>query len=275
MKRACLVALVAVAGCGGGDDAKEETSPAKPKPGQEPLSAAARRLQRVLPTRDCKQLAKLMLHSVRRGRDVPPSKPPTPAECRFIATEITRELPGFKVRTVRQFVPTGFVEGTGSKLPQGFVVGTLWIRDTDGAWKMIYSAFTREQIGFPPRVNKPVAAGFVRAIRSRNCRRIWRYLNVGSRFVRGANGKEAAFCKVFLPAFKDKGNGIADLAAHPAKPRELGAVRDFAFYELDLSSGRGMVFLLSGRIKAGADKEQAQHYDPSVLEFLTVRRPSP
>jgi hypothetical protein len=215
-----------------------------------------------------------MMHSITRGHDVPPSKPPTPAECRFISTEITRELPGFKVTQVRQFGPAGVVEGSATKAKGGLVVGTTWGLDTDGSWKLLYTFILRKQIGIPPRVFEPAAKAFVAALQSRDCGRIWRSLNVGSRFVRSANGQKPAFCKSFLPAYRDKRNGIADLAAHPAKPTELGAVRDLAFYGLDLSSGRYMVFLLAGRIGGIADNEQPQHGDPSVLEFLTVRQPS-
>src|SRR4051812_7050836 len=101
MGAVAVVIAVLVAGCGGGG---EKAAPTKasgsPKP-SEPLAAAAERLERVAPTGDCKQLAKLMLHSVRRGRRVAPSKPPTRAECTFIRQEARLDLDRFKVKKVR------------------------------------------------------------------------------------------------------------------------------------------------------------------------------
>jgi hypothetical protein len=269
------VIAVLVAGCGGGDD---KAAPAKaggsPKP-SEPLAAAARRLERVVPTGDCKQLGKLMLHSVRRGSPVPPSKPPSRAECRFIRQEARLDLDGFKVKKVRQFGPAGVVEGSGTHARGTNVVGTVWALDVDRSWKLLYDAILRPQIGVQPRAGVDNnARAFVASLVTRNCPSIWRGLNVGSRFVRQANGSLRTFCKQFLPAYKQKGNGIADIGAHPAvKPERLGATRDIALFGLDLSSGRYLVLVLAGRIGGIADAEQKQHVDPSVLEMVTVRKP--
>jgi hypothetical protein len=276
----CAAALLA--GCGGadgggGDGEKKPvaTKTAAPK-AKEPLAAAARRLERALPSGDCKRLAPLMLHSVRRGKNVDPAKPPAREECRFISTEITRDLKGFKVTKVQEFGPAGFAEGTTKRVRRGEAVGTLWALDTDRSWKLLYDATLRTQTGFPPNPGFDAnARTFVGAVARRDCDGMWLLFNVGSRFVRSVNGKKARFCKQVAPAYKDKGNGFADVAADGnAKPQKLGAVRDVAFFAVRLRSGRYMVAAMAGRFGGIADAEQKYHGDPSVIEFLTVRRPS-
>jgi hypothetical protein len=274
---AVVVALL-VAGCGGGDKKESASSTpaqrATPAP-REPLSVAAKRLERLLPDGDCKPLAKLMLHSVRRGRDVPPSRPPNAAECSFIRREAAVDLKGFKVSRVREFGPAALVEGSGAHAGGGSVVGTLWALDVDRSWKLLYNAILRPQIGMKPRPGfETNARAFVGAVAARNCNLIWRLLNVGSRFVRGADGDRALFCRQFLPAYKEKRNGIADLGANPGvRPKLLGATRDIAYFGLDLKSGRYLVAALTGRLGGIANAEQKDHVDPSVLELVTIRRP--
>jgi hypothetical protein len=271
-----LATALMAAGCGGGHDntAPATTAGGPPKP-KEPLAAAAKRLERALPTRDCKQLGALMLHSVRRGLNVPPSKPPTAAECKFILREARVDLEGFKVARVRQFGPAGMVEGSGPRARGKNVIGTVWSMDVDRSWKLLFDAILRPQIGVRPRPGfENNARAFVAAVLTRNCPLVFRGLNVASRFVRAANGHRATFCRQFLPAYKAKGNGIADLAANPdVKPEQLGATRDISFFGLDLKSGRYMVLTLAGRVGGIADAEQKDHADPSVFELLTVRRP--
>jgi hypothetical protein len=275
MVAVALVTALMSAGCGGGGD---KTAPARasglPKP-KEPLAAAAKRLERALPTRDCKRLGPLVLHSVRRGQNVSPSKPPTAAECAFMLRETKVDLEGFKVAKVRQFGPAGVVEGTAPRARGKNVIGTIWTLDVDRSWKLLFDAVLRPQIGVRPRPGfENNARAFVASLLTRNCPLIFRGFNVASRFVRAAAGREPTFCRQFLPAYKAKGNGIADLAANPnVKPEQLGATRDISFFGLDLESGRYMVLTLAGRVGGVADAEQKDHADPSVFELLTVRRP--
>jgi hypothetical protein len=280
MVAGALVTALMVPGCGGGDDtsAPAKTAPAKasgvPKP-KEPLAAAAKRLERALPTHDCKQLAPLILHSVRRGQNVSPTKPPTSAECSFIVRESRVDLEGFKVARVRQFGPAGMVEASSPRARGKNVIGSMWVMDVDRSWKLLFDAILRPQIGVRPRPGfENNARAFVASLLTRNCPLIWRGFNVASRFVRAAGGKQARFCRQFLPAYKEKRNGIADLAANPnVKPEQLGATRDISFFGLDLESGRYLVLTLAGRVGGIADAEQKDHADPSVYELLTVRRP--
>jgi hypothetical protein len=281
--RTCLAAVAATAlvgGCGGGNSTQTHTparttvaGPPKPK---EPLKAAAKRLERALPGGDCRTLAPLMLHSVRRGVNVSPSKPPVKVECDFIRKEQAGDLKGFRVSKVRQFGPSGVVDGRGAGRGPNEVVGSIWALDVDGSWRLVFDAILRPQVGVPPQLPHAAASAnrFVRAIGTRDCDTFWRLLNVGARFVRAANGQRARFCKNIAATYKQKAGGIADIATDPsAKPRELGATGDIALYGLSLKSGRYLVFALTGRIGGIADAEQKDHEHPSVLEIVSVRLP--
>ena len=278
---AAVAALVA--GCGGEGDNEQtdraRTGPAKaggpPKP-KEPLAAAAKRLERELAVGHCKPLARIMLHSVRRGRNVDPATPPKKEECAFIRAEAGRELKGFNLTKVQQFGPTGVTEATGANARPGAVVGSLWALDVDGSWKLLYDAILRPQIGVPSsRDFGSNARRLVQAISARDCDTFWRLLNVGSRFVRTSDGHKATFCKSIKATIKQKAGGIADLAANPdATPNQLGTTRDIGFFGLELKSGRYVVLALTGRLGGIADAEQTQHDDPSALEIVSARLPA-
>jgi len=278
-----VVTAALLGGCGGGgDDSKTpasapSTASVPPKP-NEPLTAAAERLQREVPAGQCKPLARIMLHSVRRGLNVDPAKPPNKQECAFIRTEAGRDLKGFKLTKVRQFGPTGITEATGANArPADAVVAGLWALDVDGSWKLIYDAILRRQIGVPStRDFGGNARRLVHAIATNDCDTFWRLLNVGSRFVRSVNGQKAAFCKSIKETIKRKEGGIADLAADPgASPKQLGTTRDVGFFGVELKSGRYLVLELAGRIGGVADlAEQKKHEDTSGLDIVSARLPA-
>jgi hypothetical protein len=268
-------------GCGGGGSGSSTgtstrtTASGPPKP-EEPLAAAAKRLERELAVGHCKPLARLMLHSVRRGRNVDPATPPTKEECAFIRSEAGRELKGFKLTKVQQFGPTGVTEATGANARSGAVVGSLWALDVDRSWKLLYDAILRPQIGVPSsRDFGSNARRLVQAIGARDCDTFWRLLNVGSRFVRTSDGHKATFCKSIKATIRQKAGGIADLAANPgAAPKQLGTTRDIGFFGVELKSGRYVVLALTGRLGGIADAEQKQHDDPSALEIVSARLPA-
>jgi hypothetical protein len=277
---AVVAALLVGCGGGGGDDSETGTSRPStvsgPPKAEEPLAAAARRLERALAQGKCKPLARLMLHSVRRGRDVDPATPPTEQECAFIRTEAGHELRGFKLTKVQQFGPTGVTEATGANARPGDVVGSLWALDVDGSWKLLYDATLRQQIGLQGSADFGTnARRLVRAVAARDCDTFWRLLNVGSRFVRTAEGHKARFCKSIAATYKQKAGGIGDLAADPgAKPKQLGTTRDIGFFGVELKSGRYLALAFTGRIGGIADTEQKQHEDPSALEIVSARLPA-
>ena len=268
-----------LAGCGDdGDDGKsggDRKSGSGAPAAKEPLAAAAKRLERAIPRGDCRELAPLMLHSIPWNGEKLAA--PSDRACRYVRSEADAILRGFRVRETREFGQAGFTEGTGSRAPSGQVVGIYWALDSDGSWRSVFNSFLRQQIGPPPdrageyRAN---ARAFVALLSAKNCDRVWRLLNVASRFVRGAGGKKARFCPEFEKQFERRPSTFADLAAQPGVlPKELGRVRDAGFYSLELDNGRFLVLMLTGRIGGIADKEQAQHDHPSVIEFLTVRQP--
>ena len=282
-------AVALIAGCGGDDGGGDKNSgrtattatASGPPQAKEGLPAAAQRLEQALAGGDCKALAQSMLHSVARGRGVDPDTPPTAEECRYIRGEAGNVgLSGLDVSKVKEFGPAGVGEGSGDHTHRGEISATVWLLDTDGSWKTVFNAaLVRPQIGFsrPPGHFEGNARKFVAALATADCDTSWRLVNVASRFFGAAGGDKAKYCEQISNAYKDdeKTNGIADLASDPAaEPKELGTLADLAFYGLELESGRYLVLVLGGRIGGVADAEQKDHADPSVLEFLTVRRPS-
>ncbi|MEA2353397.1 MAG: hypothetical protein QOJ14_1811 [Thermoleophilaceae bacterium] len=278
---AALVAAVVLAGCGGGGNAEKEKparAPGASAPsGQELLATTASRLERALPARDCRVLGRLMLHSAPRAAE--PDTPPTAEECKRIRTDAGNELAGFRAVRSVAYGSGGFTEGSGHNRRAGEVVGVIWARDRDGSWKAVYDAIFRKQLGVAPAYGQTAdrnAGLFVRAVAGGDCDGMWRYLNVGSRFVGGNRGDRSAFCRAITPQYKDAASAFAQIKADPgARPRSLGATRDIAFYGLRLRNGREMLIVLSGRLGGTVDiHEQTQHDNPSVLEFVTVRRPA-
>jgi hypothetical protein len=267
-------AAALIAGCGG-DGGKGAARPGGPPNAREPVTSAANRLARAIPGGACRTLAPLMLHSASRGKQ--PTTPPTAAECGFVTREARRELAGFKLAGAREFGPAALTEGSGDRPRPGELVGVVWVVDRDGSWKAVYDAVFRPQLGFRPAYGARAPAnarGFVAAVAARDCGRLWRLLNVGSRFVRGSRGDRRRFCAGLAPVYRDPKTAFAQIRADPgATPHELGSTRDISFYGLRLKNGRYLVMVLSGRLGGIADSEQREHDNPTVLELLTVRRP--
>ena len=270
-----LFALVALAGCGGGDGGSKTTASERPK-AKEPLSAAASRLERVLPRRDCNELIRLMLHSVQRGGS-PPGAPPTKRECGYIKNEAAKELRGLSVRKGAEFGTAGFVEGGGRNARRGYLVGIVWLLDQDGSWKAAYEATYRRQIGLPPRLSGEADANarrLIAAVKAANCADLWRVLNVASRFVRTSGGRRERFCRTLPATYRNPKSAFAQIKADPAPALQtLGRTRDFSFYAVRLANGRYLDLVFSGPLANVARRELPQHDNPSALEFVTVRQP--
>jgi hypothetical protein len=206
-----LVLLTFVSGCGGGKTpahapATASARPAVPQP-REPLAAAAQRLERALPGGRCEPLAALMLHSVVRGQDFRPADPPTDEECRYVRREARTLLKRFTVQRVVERGPAGVTEG--KPRPNGDAIELIWVRDTDGSWKQLDGSYYRPQNGYPPERARfdSAAAAFVAGVKARDCDRMWRRLNVASRFVRSVDGRRGAFCKSIAQTFRLKAGG--------------------------------------------------------------------
>jgi hypothetical protein len=270
-----LAAATLLAGCGGGgDDGGEKAKPGGPPKANEPLAAAATRLERLLPRQDCKELSPLMLHSVQWAKD--PDAPPTAEQCRHIRDEGSAALRGFKLARSRQFGVAGFSEGTGARAQPGNQVGILWVLDTDGSWKVTSDALFRPQIGVNSQYGARADANarrFVTAVGSGDCDELWRLLNLDSRFVDASRGNKAKLCSDVARQSKVKSSGFAQIKAdRDAKPQAFGKTRDLAFYGVGLENGRYLALVLAGPLAGHKPAEYRQHEIPSVLEFVTVRR---
>jgi hypothetical protein len=273
---AALAVAALIAGCGGDDE--DSGSPAAPSatgapPAKEPLAAAAARLERALPGRDCAELAPLMLHSAPRGADEPDT-PPTKAKCAQLRNTAGAALRGFKATRSVEFGAGGVTEGSGHYPRKGEVVGLVWALDRDGSWEVVYTAVFRKQIGPKPAYGAATernAERFVRAVADRDCPAVWRTINAGSRFA--GSGSSDALCRSITPQYRKPDSAYAQIAAERgARLRQLGATRDLAFFGLGLKNGRYMVIVMSGQFADVNAKKQREHANPGVLEFVTVRR---
>ena len=272
-------AAIVLAGCGGGDGGgdrgKRATAPGAPKP-KESLRSAADKLAAAVKKGDCRSLAPLMLHSVKRGSGVAPDRPPKPAECRGIEIDRRNELAGFRPTKLRELGPVGFVEGSGDRPMKGNVVGTIWALDVDRSWKVVFDARFRPQVGLPPTPGDFAgnARQLVTALTTKDCDAIWRLVNPASRFVATHRTTKRQFCAGIRKSYAVKGGGFADLATdRGAQPRYLGRVRDVGFFGLHLRSGRYLVLALAGPFGDSSRRELRQHAYPSAIELVTVRPP--
>lgn len=272
-----FVLAVAATGCGGDgdeDDADRPEATSRPT-AAEPLAAAAERLERDLRGGDCRKLIRVMIHSIQRA--AAPDAAPTRSDCRYIRTEARNQLRDYRVTKTREFGPAGFSEGTGASARKGEVIGIVWLVDSDRSWKAAFEATFRPQLGVEPeRVEHADATArkLVATLRGANCAGLWRTLGVASRFVRGVDGRRAAFCRNLTKLYADPGSAFAQIKADARVTLEtLGRTRDFSFYGIALRNGRYMDAVVSGPLAAVADAELSQHDNPSVLELLTVRQP--
>ena len=275
-----LLAALLASGCGGDDDGGDGestgTGASKPPSAKEPLRAAAERLESALPGGECKELIGLMLHSIQRGTTNPVAAP-KPADCRYIETEAREQLRGYRVTKTREFGTAGFSEGTGDAARRDEVIGIVWLLDSDRSWKAVFEATYRPQLDVPPRLVKEAYANaqqFVVAVRAGDCTKVWAVFGVDSRFVRGAGGRRAKFCRDFSATAQDPKSAFAQIKADPRVKLELlGRTLDLAFYSLELSNGRYMALVLSGPLSNVAPEEIREHANPGVLELVTVRQP--
>ncbi|MEA2450620.1 MAG: hypothetical protein QOG63_2552 [Thermoleophilaceae bacterium] len=274
--------MLLLAGCGGdagqgraGTSARGTPTATSRPTAKEPLSAAATRLERALPHRNCKVLITLMLQSIQRQRA--PDAPPTSEECAFIKLKARNELRGYHVTKVREFGPAGFSEGTGANARGGKTVSVLWLLDSDGSWKAAFEAVLRPQIDVAPALAERAdfnARRAVDALETGNCPELWAVLNPGSRFVTTANGQRDSFCRTLVPTYADKSTAFAQIRADGAPVLEtLGKVHDFYFYGLRLANGRYMDMVLFGQFGRLPRAQLKQHDNPTVIELNTVRQP--
>ena len=217
-----------------------------------------------------------MIHSIQRG-GVKPDAPPSKSDCAYIRSEERSELRGYRFTKAREWGTAGFSEGDGRANRPGYVIGILWLLDSDGSWKAAYEATYRPQLDPPPRLTAQADANvqrLVSAIKAGSCADMWRLLNVASRFVRASDGRRERWCRELAATFRKPDSAFAQIKADPAPSVDtLGRTRDFHFYALRLHNRRYMDVVLSGPLANVAPGELRQHDNPSVLEMVTVRQP--
>jgi hypothetical protein len=275
MRLGLICVTVLVVGCGSSGSGAPKPTPtpeptqaaaAAPEP-NEPLAAAAKRMEHVIAHPSCRGFARLVLHSVLRGPDVKAGTPPTADECRNLMTGTRRGLtyvPG----AVHEYGPAGFTESRDA-------LDLIWVLDTDGSWKAVSKGHYRAQSGAQLAGADATASAFIDAVRAKDCRAMWSLLNLGSRFVSSTQGHLQPFCKSMDTTFRDEGGGFSDIAADPsAEPERLALLRDFGLYGVPLANGRYLVMIVSDQHAGIADSEGRTHAKASVLELLSSRLPA-
>jgi hypothetical protein len=256
-----LVALVA--GCGG-DGGDEEESP------EQRLEALLPEYERAVNEQDCRAFARFAHSAVR-----PPGRkyddPPDAQECRNLGTAYTR-LEGLTTDRLEVYGSAAIVEGK----MDGRVVAQVWLVDVDGRWKQVQSSppGIAPQIDGTPRPSdrfEANAAAFVEAMRSGDCRTVFRLLNVASPFLESEAEPAGSFCTRFRRSFRAPGRLAAQLEAAPdAKPVDMGGTSDFHFYRLDTGGDRHWTLILNTLPPA---LPPAGHAQDSILDYYPTGDP--
>ena len=232
-------AVVALAGCGGGDGETKADKPApRPPTPSGTVDRAAQDLARAIASGDCRRLAAIAQHSSKRAPALSLSKaPPTRDEC--------ARMRRF-ARTFRGFAPTGATRafGTGA-IADGRVgrnpITAVFVLDLDGRWKTAIASGSNPQVGTRPpgdsRLDANVAK-FVEAARADDCAEVFRLLSADSEVHERTGSTRAAYCRALRQAPDDPRSFFRRLKQDPdAKPFPLGKTAEFAFYGLALKTG--------------------------------------
>ena len=257
-----LAALVLVAGCGGEDDG--ERSP------QERLDAVLPDYERAVEDQDCAAFARFAHSQVRAaGRGV--DDPPDAAECRNLGFSYTR-LMGFEADRSRVFGSAAIVEGRIA----GQLMALVWVVDVDGRWKQVQATPPGivPQIGGEQRPGNrfaPNAAAWVAAMRSGDCRGVFRLLNTASPFLSDRPRDQRGFCSRFRETVDRPDRLAGQLARAPsAKTVDLGGTRDFHFFRIDTGGGRRWTLILS---TLPPTVDNTGHLQDSVLDYYRTGDP--
>ncbi|MDX6668006.1 MAG: hypothetical protein QOK04_1386 [Solirubrobacteraceae bacterium] len=222
--RVCGVGLaVLLSGCGSSGGASHPAIKGS-------LKKAVEQLNRAASTQSCRDYA-TVLATTRRPRGVKPGSPPTAAECKDYADVLARSLRGVRFGQAQAFGPAALAEGVGPS--QGRYSSTLaiFVRDWDGRYRLNFSIVGDPQLKTKPRRGTNFGAqvdGFVRAVRSKDCKQLLAYVVPGS-LTSGAAASTSTCRAVF------GGKNLAPQLAADAKAKavKFGETRDFGFYGLD------------------------------------------
>jgi hypothetical protein len=255
-----IASLLALAGCGGGEDGGEPTP-------REKLESAVTEFERAVGDQDCAGFARFA-HSVVRPAGKGRDDPPDAAECRNLGRSYTA-LFGFDSEKIDVFGSAAIVQGR----VEGRLLVLVWTLDVDGRWAQVQAipAIDPQVRGRERPMNRfaPNAAAFVKAQRAGDCREVFRLLNPASPFVAQAGDPEA-FCKRFRESRDAPERLSAQLRQAPdAEPVDLGGTSDLHFYRVDTGRGRRWTLILSTLPR---ELPAAGHAQDSVLDYFPNSR---
>jgi hypothetical protein len=230
--------LVAMTGCGGGDDGaqstQEDSSSAlvEQPSAKRPISAEIAGFELALEDKSCEAFQPYVFSTVRSR---PPGAPATRSECReegFLVSAYARRV-RHPVSDSREYGTFALME---SPAGNGHREYTFWVLDSDGRFRFIESDGVFDpQIGteFEDRADAERAAkDFIHAVDEHDCPALLRALHENSRFVTDQEGPHATCSAVldgvyFAPAIQATPNPKIDV---------IGGTRTFAFIGVPTAS---------------------------------------
>lgn len=266
---AVVLAAALLMGCGERNAAPGvSTQPAgaiaQPKP-EQPITAELRPFNSAIASSSCVRFTPLIFSTVRQSQ----AGAPTEAnECSGFQTFL-RGSQDARFSHAAEYGTAALMEAPApGGEPAGERLVSLWALDRDGRFRATQVAGVEPaQIGTRPREDTRAeqnAAAFVGATRERDCRALEPLLNPDGRLAAMAGGSDAACKAVVVPAVR---------ATSDARPVELGATRDFAFYGLPTEDAYFTIFLGTG----GEDREQTvlDVLPNTPVDSIGGREPSP
>jgi len=252
-------------GCGG-DDQQAPAGPARS------LGEAAQRFEQALDSGDCRALTGIVVHSSRRPGDLRnTNRPPSQEECRQLAA-FRESFAGYRPGASRQYGTAGVVDGT----VEGQRTSSVFVRDIDGGWVQFVTRTPpdQHQLGTRPADASAFdrnARKFVAAMKTGDCRALYRLLNPDSGQLDRGRVDLRSYCRMFRSALRVPDGLPARLRrARGAQPRALGKTEDNAFYALELPDGGRWTLVLAASEPELPERRKRAHSDPGVLDYLKV-----
>lgn len=265
---ACCV--VALAGCGGGDDDLPDVIlKDAPRPA-ESIKEAEEKFVKATGENTCATLEPLV-HSQYRSQSAPGS-PLTADECKTLKAKY-KALKGFTATGNQAFQTVGVVDGELGGDP----ATVLFALDSDRRWKFVSLVQAAKQAGTPNNALNEFdsnAKAFVEAFRGKSCSTLFSLVSISSPYYVGAGRSARAFCRSLVGNAKDTNSLAYQLARDPgAKPKRLGGTNDFAFYGLSMKSGRYDTLIMITQPKDAPPKLAQGKSQRAFYEILSARPP--
>jgi hypothetical protein len=230
------------------------------------LKQQAEQLDHAASKQSCRDYA-AVLATVRRPRGIKPGGAPSAAECKDYAVALA-SLRGVRFTQAQAFGTAALVEGTRPAQGHFSTALAVFVRDWDGHYRLNFSLVGEPQLRTKPRRGIDFGAqadGFVRAVRTKDCGQLLRYVVAGS--LTNSAAPSPAICR---DVFGGK-NLAPQLAADPsAKPVKFGQTHDFAFYGLETKRNYYTLILTT----RPADQPKSAGAPPAgVYDYQPNKRP--